>query len=142
MTRNTCFKLLASNFRVIAFDNFSNGSNTKLDSCSGLGDDTKAFKCIIDWYDAFFAAIDHILPEKFCLFAVSSCGYTMGLWAAQNPHRIESLFLGSPAGTEIGPNSDKYKRRTQTEKNVYTSKQIVDLWIFANKNSNWLEYMA
>ena len=31
-----CFEHLAANFRVIAFDQLSNGPNTKLENCSGM----------------------------------------------------------------------------------------------------------
>ena len=82
--------------------------------CRGLDDPAIARQLIVDWFDGFFGAISHLLPEKFCVFATSAFAYSIGLWIAQNPNRIESLFLGSPAGYDVGTRPDIYKRRIQT----------------------------
>lgn len=76
------FKGLAENFRVIAFDNYSFGANTRLEYCSGLESDEKAEACMLEWYTEFMTAIDHILPQKFNMFAMCSGCYPMGLYAA------------------------------------------------------------
>jgi len=82
------FKGLAENFRVIAFDSFSHGANTKMEYCSGLESAQKAEASLIEWYTEFMASIDHILPEKFNMLAMCSGCYPMGLYAAANKHRI------------------------------------------------------
>lgn len=76
------FQGLAQNFRVIAFDSFSHGANTRLEYCSGLQSPEQAESCLLEWYTQFMLAIDHILPEKFNMFAMCSGCYPMGLWAA------------------------------------------------------------
>ena len=40
------------------------------------------------------------LPDKFYLAGHSYGGYFSCLWASQNPERVESLFLMSPACME------------------------------------------
>ena len=92
------FKGLAENFRVIAYDGFSYGANTRLDYCSGHESFEKAKACLLEWYTKFIASIDHILPRKF--FMLASCGgsYPNGLWVAKNQERIEKLFFWAPAG--------------------------------------------
>ena len=63
------FKGLAENFRVIAYDSFSYGANTRMDYCSGLESVERAEECIFEWITGFMAAIEHRLPKKFYVFA-------------------------------------------------------------------------
>ena len=63
------FKGLAVNFRVIAFDSFSYGANTRMDYCSGLESVERAEECIFEWITGFMAAIEHRLPKKFYVFS-------------------------------------------------------------------------
>jgi len=53
---------------------------------------------MLEWYEGFMAAIDHILPEKFCMF--SSCGgsHPQGKYASRHPERITGLYMASPCG--------------------------------------------
>ena len=105
------FRGLAENFRVIAFDSFSFGANTRMEYCSGLESAEKAEASMLEWYNEFMASIEHILPKKFNMFAMCSGCYPMGLWAAANQDRIEKLFLGSPAGIQRGPVPNDYEHR-------------------------------
>ena len=125
---NTCFKDLSSNFRVIAFDQLSNGPNTRLETCSGMDSDRRAFECLIEWYEEFFRAIDHLLPAKVCFYAASSSCHAVGLWAARHPDRIDKLFFASPSGVETGPPKDISRLRIQTESNTVLSKKAAELY--------------
>ena len=96
--RFSMFKDLAPHFRVIIFDNGSWGGNTRIAYSRGLESPEKADEVMVEWLTGFFAAIDHLLPPKYNLFATSGFGYTMSLFASAFPDRIEKLYLGSPAG--------------------------------------------
>merc|ERR1712223_758793 len=50
------FKGLAKNFRVIAFDSFSFGANTRMDHCTGLESAERAEECMLEWYTEFMKA--------------------------------------------------------------------------------------
>merc|ERR1719510_126922 len=49
------FKGLAKNFRVIAFDSFSFGANTRMDYCTGLESVDRAEEYMLEWYTEFIA---------------------------------------------------------------------------------------
>jgi pimeloyl-ACP methyl ester carboxylesterase len=120
------FKGLAENFRVIAFDSFSFGANTRMDYCSGLESVERAEECIFEWIIEFMAAIEHRLPNKFYVFAMCGGSYPLGLYAAANPDRIEKLFLGSPVGIHRGPRPNPYEHRTVSHADILPSKKEVD----------------
>ena len=120
------FKGLAENFRVIAFDSFSFGANTRMDYCSGLESAERAEECMLEWYTEFIAAIEHRLPQKFYMFAMCSGCYPMGLYAAANQDRIEKLFLGSPAGVQRGPVPSVYEHRVVSHANILPDRKQVD----------------
>ena len=82
------------------------------------------------------------MPEKSCIFACSSFAYTIGLWAAKNPNRVEALFLASPAGFDIGPNPDIYKRRIQTNRKDPPPKHLVDSMAKTFNELKWIEMEA
>ena len=124
----TSYKYLAVNFRVIAFDALSNGSNTKVNESQGTQSEEQARQCLISWYEAFFACIDKLLPPKYCVFVASGSCYPVGLWACKHPERIEKLFFASPAGLEYGPAPDKYKRRGTTDSRRFYPKIAVDTY--------------
>jgi pimeloyl-ACP methyl ester carboxylesterase len=120
------FKGLAENFRVIAFDSFSFGANTRMDYCSGLESAERAEECMLEWYTEFIRAIEHSLPQKFYMFAMCSGCYPMGLYAAANQERIEKLFFGSPAGIQRGTAPSLYEHRNVSHADILPSKQEVD----------------
>ena len=78
------FKALAENFRVIALDCFSRGANTKLNHCRGLESAELAEAVQVEWVTAFFASIDHTLPEKFYIYAYCYTAHPVGVWSVQN----------------------------------------------------------
>lgn len=120
------FKGLAKNFRVIAFDSFSFGANTRMDYCSGLESVERAEECIFEWITEFMAAIEHRLPEKFYVFGMCGGSYSLGLYAAANQDRIEKLFLGSPVGIHRGPRPNPYEHRRVSHADILPSKEEVD----------------
>ena len=86
--------------KVIAFDSFSSGANTRLETCTGMESDKKAHDVLLEWYEGFINAIDEAeLPAKFCLFSASMGCLPMGMYAAKHRNRVERLFLSSPCGT-------------------------------------------
>merc|ERR1719510_75892 len=120
------FKGLAKNFRVIAFDSFSFGANTRMDYCSGLESVERAEECIFEWITEFMAAIEHRLPKKFYIFAMCGGSYSLGYYAAANQDRIEKLFLGSPVGIHRGPSPNPYEHRRVSHADILPSREEVD----------------
>jgi len=120
------FKGLAENFRVIAFDSFSFGANTRMDYCSGLESVERAEECMLEWYTGFMNSIEHRLPKKFYMFAMCSGCYPMGLYAAANQERIEKLFFGSPAGIQRGPVPSLFEHRVVSHANILPDKKEIE----------------
>ena len=96
------WKGLSKEFRVIAFDQYSFGANTRIEYCSGLESFTRAEECLNEWYNNFMAAIDHILPRKFYMYSMSGGTFPMGIWATKNADRVDKLLYDGPAGVFRG----------------------------------------
>lgn len=67
------FKPLAQHFRVIFFDNYGWGANSRLKATEsrGLESAAKSDEVMLAWLERFFEAIDHLLPQKFNVYAHS-----------------------------------------------------------------------
>ena len=82
---------------------------------------------MLEWLTGFFAAIDHLLPPKYFLFASSHSGYQISLFANAFPDRVEKLYLGSPAGFYgVEDGYDPYKVRTNDKVNEPPPREVVD----------------
>ena len=119
---------------MIAFDSFSAGANTRLETCTGLESDQKADQALLEWYEGLMGALDPILPQKFCLFSTSSGCYPMSLYARRHANRIDSYFMGSPIGVQNGPYPDPFKTRFNSEQDVVPSRSRVESYIYMYDN--------
>ena len=68
-------KSLAAHYRLILFDNSSWGGNTRRDHTKAIESPAKADAVMVEWLEGFFAAIDHLLPPKFHVYAPSNGAY-------------------------------------------------------------------
>ena len=93
------WKNLSSNYRLVFFDNFGWGMNTRLQECSGMESVEAADKWVTEWILKAFEALP--LPDdKILLCGHSWGGWIASIYASYHPDRVESLFLISPLGTE------------------------------------------
>ena len=92
-------KLLAQEYRVIAYDNCNWGLNTRTTMRDMPKTPEAAEKWILDFHTQAINSFDDV-PEKFFLAGHSHGGYQVSLYASQNPERVDGLFLISPAGTQ------------------------------------------
>ena len=92
-------KQLVNKYKIVFFDNFGWGMNTKLQECPrGMESPEAAEQWCIEWILKTFDALE--LPEKFLLYGHSMGGWIASIYASLVPHRVESLLLLSPGGTE------------------------------------------
>ena len=133
------YKSLAANFRVIFFAQGSWGGNSKREDVQDAFETAeKAEAAILSWLEAFFEAIDHLLPPKFYLYGHSNGGYQSGLYASYHPERILKLFLNSPSGTMgIQPVEayDPYNVRVTDRVNQVPSREAVEKAIHDRENN-------
>lgn len=123
------FKPLSTHFRIIFFDNCSWGGNTRLSSSSGLASPKHAREMMLSWIEAFFIAIDHLIPQKVLLYGASNGAYQLSLYASKYPERVAKLFLCSPVGFDgIQPTEsyDIYAIRNQDKRPGPPSRAKVD----------------
>ena len=74
------FKGLSAHFRVLIFDNFASGGNSRPATCQGTTTPEAAKACILEWFTGCMASIDHHLPAKFMMYSSSTGAYNMSLW--------------------------------------------------------------
>lgn len=104
-------KLLSEKYRVVGIDNMNLGVSTRSTSKAPHKDCETAEAWIQDYLTKTINAMD--MPEKFYLVGHSWGGYASMMIASIMPHRLEALFLMSPAGVE-GYNPDTYQKRLGT----------------------------
>ena len=93
------FKNLAEHYRLVVFDQGSFGLNSNRQECHALNEGPDACEqWLLEWWTKYIDALE--LPEKFFLAGHSMGGHQSMLYASQFPHRIEALYLISPACTQ------------------------------------------
>ena len=95
-------KPLSEKYRLVLFDHNSWGLNTRLEKCSGFESKEAAEEFEREWVSKVFDKFtqQNIVPDKFLLSGHSMGGFLSSQYASQYPHRVEALFLMSPAGSD------------------------------------------
>jgi pimeloyl-ACP methyl ester carboxylesterase len=103
--------MLSEKYRVVGIDVMGLGTSTRSTSKAAHKTPELAEAWIQDYYTKLINAMD--MPEKFFLVGHSWGGYSSMMIASIMPHRLEALFLLSPAGNE-GYRPETYEKRLTT----------------------------
>ena len=127
------FRNLMEHYRLVLIDQVGFGGSTRVSQIPAFcfesveAMDQYQVGWLLKWLEQMDE--DEELPPKFYLHGHSYGGYIGSLLACKCPHRIEALFLNSPAGPEgIPADLDVYKLRIKTHYQEPNHPKEIDYW--------------
>ena len=83
-----------------------------------------------------------MLPQKFYIYAYCYSAHPVGVWAAENQHRVSKLFLSSPCGIQRGEVPELEELRSVCDKDVLLSKEdAIKYRAIVNNNINFFSFL-